>query len=110
LAWYENLIRPEASWAWERMLGPQYANAAFYILRPIIENNQYFWDAYYGIPSTYMQDRWQAIKDEQLVAFTKIITGDLDVNTGFDAWVRTFNSMGGDRITQEVNTWYKGRK
>jgi putative aldouronate transport system substrate-binding protein len=56
-----------------------------------------------------MRDRWQAIQDEQLVTFTKIITGDLDVNTGFDAWVRTFNSMGGDRITREVNEWYRSR-
>jgi putative aldouronate transport system substrate-binding protein len=109
VAWYENLVRPDAAYAWMRMLGPQYPRAAFYILKDVIESDQYFWDAYNGIPSTYMQDRWQAIRDEQLVTFTKIITGDLDVNTGFDAWVRTFNSMGGDRITREVNEWYRAR-
>jgi putative aldouronate transport system substrate-binding protein len=108
-AWYENLIRPDAAYAWMRMLGPQYPHAAFYILKDMIEKDQYFWEAYNGVPSTYMQDRWQSIKDEQLVVFTKIVTGDLDVNSGFDNWVRTFNSMGGDRITREVNDWYKTR-
>jgi hypothetical protein len=39
-----------------------------------------------------------------------MIVGDVDVNSGFDAWVKTFNTMGGDRITQEVKDWYKNSK
>ncbi|GHU64518.1 putative ABC transporter peptide-binding protein YtcQ [Spirochaetia bacterium] len=108
-AWYEALMKPESAYAWERMVGPQYPHSAFYILKDIIGTEQYFWNAYYGSPSTYMQDHWQQIRDEQLVAFTKIITGDLDVNAGFDEWVKNFNSMGGERITREVNDWYKER-
>jgi putative aldouronate transport system substrate-binding protein len=98
---------PDTKWGWDRLSSPELPNPAFKRLKEIVDAKTYFYDAYTGLPSTYMQDRWQAIQDEQLVTFTKIITGDLDVNAGFDAWVRTFNSMGGERITQEVNAWYK---
>jgi putative aldouronate transport system substrate-binding protein len=98
---------PDTKWSWDRLSSPELPNPAFKRLKEIVDTKTYFYDAFTGLPSTYMQDRWQAIQDEQLVTFTKIITGDLEVNSGFDAWVRTFNSMGGERITREVNDWYK---
>jgi putative aldouronate transport system substrate-binding protein len=101
---------PETKWGWDRLSSPELPNPAFKRLKEIVDAKSYFYDAFTGMPSTYMQDRWQTIQDEQLVAFTKIITGDLDVNAGFDAWVRTFNSMGGERITREVNDWYKSQR
>jgi putative aldouronate transport system substrate-binding protein len=98
---------PDTKWGWDRLTSPELPYPAFKQLKEIIDSGAYFYDAFNGIPSTYMRDRWQAIQDEQLVAFTRIITGDLEVNAGFDAWVRTFNSMGGERITREANDWYK---
>ena len=46
---------------------------------------------------------------EQLIAYTKIINGEVGVDEGFDAWVANFNALGGDRITAEVNEWYHNR-
>ncbi|GHU65481.1 lipoprotein LipO [Spirochaetia bacterium] len=100
----------QTGWAWNQMLSPERTSTAFHRLKEIVDGKTYFYDAFLGIPSTYMQDRWQAILTEQQVIFTKIITGDLDVNTGFDSWIRSYNSLGGERITKEVNDWYKGQK
>ena len=57
-----------------------------------------------------MQDHWSTIKDEQLIAFTKIIIGEVPVEEGFNAWLSSFSAMGGDRITEEVNEWYAAQK
>ena len=56
-----------------------------------------------------MQDRWSAIVDEQLLAFTRIIIGEVELEEGFATWLETFNNMGGDQITEEVNEWYANR-
>ena len=53
-----------------------------------------------------MQDRWTTIKYEQLTDFTKIIIGEVGVDEGFDNWLKTFDSMGGTQITNDVNEWY----
>jgi putative aldouronate transport system substrate-binding protein len=90
------------------MFGPG-PNTPFAWLSEEYKNNRLFYDAFVGIPSNYMQQRWQAILDQQLATFTKIVAGDLAVDAGFDDWVKTFNSMGGERITQEVNAWYKSK-
>ena len=99
-------LHSDLQWEWDNMFGPL-PNAAMTVLDEAFKRNGLFYNAFVGVPSTYMQERWQSILDEQLITYTKIITGDLEVNAGFDAWVRSFNSMGGDRITQEVNNWYK---
>ena len=104
------VFAPETAWGWGRLINPEFPRPAFRELKTIVDEKRFFYDAYTGVPSDYMRDRWQVIKDEQLVFFTRMITGDLDVNAGFDAWLRTFNSMGGDRITREVNDWYRARK
>ena len=101
---------PDTKWGWDRLTSPELPNPAFKRLKEIVDEKRYFYDAYTGVPSDFMRDRWQVIKDEQLVFFTRIITGDLDVNAGFDEWLKTYNNMGGDRITREINDWYRGRK
>jgi putative aldouronate transport system substrate-binding protein len=93
-------------WGWETGFGPG-PYTAMTVLDEAVKRNGLFYDSFVGVPSSYMKERWASILDRQLVTFTQIITGDLDVNAGFDAWVNAYNSMGGDRITREVNDWYK---
>jgi putative aldouronate transport system substrate-binding protein len=102
-------LHSNLQWEWDRMFGPL-PHAAMTVLDEAVRRNALFYNAFLGLPSQFMQDRWQSILDEQLVTFTKIVTGDLDVNAGFDAWVKTFNSMGGEQITREVNEWYKNNR
>lgn len=109
LANYNALSLPGADgWSWNLMMGGG-DWVPFIQLKDAYEGKRLFYDAFTGVPSTYMQQRWQAVRDQQAVAFTKIITGDLTVDAGFDEWLKTFNSMGGGQITNEVNAWYKSR-
>lgn len=101
-------LHGDLHWEWELMFGPG-EHAAMAVLEDSYENDKLFYDAYYGAQSTYMQDRWSTIKDEQLIAFTKMITGELDIEEGFRQWKDNFNALGGERIMQEVNEWYRNK-
>jgi hypothetical protein len=110
MIYYGPINTPASKWGWDFFCNPELPNNAFQRLKEVLDAGLYFYDAYLGVPSNYMAERWQTIKDEQQVAFTKMITGDLDIDSGFAAWQRTFNSLGGERITREVNDWYKSRR
>lgn len=101
-------LHGDLQWEWELMFGPD-EDTPMSVLETAYEEDRLFYDAFYGEQSTYMQDRWTTIKDEQLIAFTKMIVGDVSVEDGFSQWVDTFNSLGGEQITQEVNEWYSSK-
>lgn len=100
-----NNLHGEDKWFWTEMFGPQ-DGTPFQVLENAISTNNYFYDAFLGPQSQLMIDRWSTIQDEQLRAFTKIIIGEVTVEEGFDAWVKSFDEMGGAKITSEVNDWY----
>lgn len=106
---YWDNLHGSLSWEWEMMFGPD-DKTPMTVLKEAYENDKLFYDAFLGCQSNYMQERWSTIKDEQLLAFTKIIIGEVGVDEGFEQWLNTFNNMGGDKITAEVNEWYKTTK
>jgi putative aldouronate transport system substrate-binding protein len=110
MIYYGPINTPASKWGWDFFCNPELPNNAFQRLKEVLDAGLYFYDAYLGVPSNYMAERWQTIKDEQQVAFIKMITGDLDIDAGFAAWQRTFNSLGGERITREVNDRYRSRQ
>ena len=85
------------------------AGVAMTVLDNAKNDGRLFYDTFNGTQSTFMQDRWSTILDEQLIAYTKIILGDVSVDEGFAAWQDTFAKLGGDQITQEINEWYQSR-
>lgn len=97
-------LHGDLQWEWELMFGPD-DDDAFNAYEVADSEGRLFYDAYCGPQSDFMKERWTTIKDEQLIAFTKIIIGEVDVDTGFSQWQDTFNSLGGEQITQEVNDW-----
>lgn len=102
---YWDQLHGEYPYEWDLMFGPE-EDAAMQLLKESIENDRIFFDAFTGAQSDYMLERWETILSEELIAYTKIIIGKTTVEEGFADWVNTFNSLGGDRITQEVNEWY----
>ena len=48
----------------------------------------------------------ESMRDE---TFTKIIMGESPIEE-FDAFVESFNKLGGEQITAEVNEWYATAK
>ena len=99
-------LHGELQWEWELMFGPD-ENTAMSVLNESYEKDKLFYNAFLGSQSSFMQERWSTIRDEQLIAFTKIIIGEVSVEEGFNTWLQTFNNLGGDKITSEVNEWYK---
>lgn len=102
---YWGNLQSSSKWAWEHMFGNgEYTPMK--VLGRAIESDRIEYDCFLGAQSMFMQDRWSTIKDEQLTAFTKMIIGEVDIDEGFASWLKTFDSMGGTKITQEVNEWY----
>lgn len=102
---YLDRFAAETGWEWELMFGSD-PDVPFVILNDAYENDLLFYNAFLGVPSDFMQDRWSTIQDEQLIAFTRIIIGETSVDEGWAAWLKTWESMGGPQIITEVNEWY----
>lgn len=111
LAYWEKL-NGEFGWEWALMFGnsAEQDGVAMKIASDALDNGQLFYESFLGPQSAFMQDRWSTIKDEQLIAFTKIIIGETSVEEGFSNWLTTFSNLGGDQITQEVNDWCNAQK
>ena len=105
---YQEEVETGVGMYYHLMFGPE-DNSAMWELKRIADENRYFYDGYYGARSEFMNERWSTVLSEQLIAYTKIINGEVGVDEGFDAWVANFNALGGDRITAEVNEWYHNR-
>lgn len=91
-------------WEWELMFGPG-DHTPMHVLEQDYEQGNLFWDPYNGVPSEFMQERWSSIMDEQKRFYSNIIIGKLGVEEGFNQWLDTFNNLGGEQITGEVNDW-----
>jgi putative aldouronate transport system substrate-binding protein len=59
-----------------------------------------------GAPTSTMKDKKAFLDKLELETFTKIIYGQTPVSE-FDSFVAKWKSSGGDKITEEVNEWYK---
>lgn len=105
VTYWSNLHNGSSIWAWEHMFGDG-PYTPMVVLGDAIDNGRIHYDGFLGAQNEFMQDRWTTIKDEQLTAFTKIIIGEVGVDEGFDNWLKTFDSMGGTQITNDVNEWY----
>ena len=64
------------------------------------------WNNYYGAPTKTWADRWSSMQELIDTTYLKIITGELEVDSGFDQMVAEWNSIGGEAVTQEVNEIY----
>lgn len=105
---YWGNMSSSSEWAWMHMFGPgEYTPMV--VLGRAIEEDLIEYNGFLGAQSEFMQDRWSAITDEQLLTFTKIIIGEVELEEGFAAWLDTFDSMGGAQITEEVNEWYANK-
>lgn len=50
-----------------------------------------------------MQNEWWKLKNLEQETFLKIVTGESDISV-FDKFVTQWQTEGGERITQEVNS------
>ncbi|MFD2611326.1 ABC transporter substrate-binding protein [Paenibacillus gansuensis] len=53
-----------------------------------------------------MKSKWEALLKLETETFLKIVYGKAPIDE-FDNFVKSWKSLGGDKITEEVNEWYK---
>ncbi len=94
-----------SGWGWERSYGP---NGAYAILDYYVENNQLLSNPFIGPPTNTMIEKGVILEDYMHDTFMNIILGSpLDE---FDYFVDKWNEMGGRKMTEEVNEWYRNYK
>lgn len=93
-------------WEWERMWLPG-ENSAGDNVEKMLNEKRLFTDNFVGASTETMVERWGQLTELTDTTITKIITGDLDAETGFNNYVADWKRIGGDKITKEINDWYK---
>jgi len=94
-----------ALWGWERIYGTE---GSMGIADQYDKNGQYLLDKFVGAPTPTMVEREATLEKLQDEVFVKIILGE-PIET-FDKFVEDWKSLGGDKITEEVNEWYAANK
>ncbi|CAK4858057.1 unnamed protein product [Aphanomyces euteiches] len=88
-----------------KMYGPQ---GALSVIDGYSKNKTLMDDQYFGAPTATMTQSNSTLKKLQIEAFTSlIIRGKMDE---FDQFVAKWKQLGGDKITEEVNTWFAAQK
>jgi putative aldouronate transport system substrate-binding protein len=82
---------------------------SFSIMNQYLQENRYQSDEFFGAPTETMQDKKSILDTKEQETFTKIIMGQVSIDE-FDKFVADWKSLGGDKITQEVNDWYAKQK
>ncbi|MDB4866355.1 MAG: sugar transporter substrate-binding protein [Cohnella sp.] len=75
------------------------------IMNQYLKENRYMFDEFSGAPTATMAMKKPILDQKEQELFTKIITNKAPVDD-FDAFVKDWNSLGGEQITKEVNDWY----
>ncbi len=91
-------------WGWERTYGP---GGAYSIIDAYDRNGQLLYDRFTGVATPTMIDRESFLHDLQNEVYINIILGG--PLEDFDQFVEQWRSLGGDRITEEVNEWYRAQ-
>lgn len=65
--------------------------------------NDIVWNAYFGAPMPTQVERGASMSEYLETTMVSLITGQLDMDTGFEEMVSKWKSMGGDMVTDEVN-------
>ncbi|MHA6530111.1 extracellular solute-binding protein [Paenibacillus sp. BAC0078] len=94
-----------ALWGWERIYGEQ---GSMGIADQYIKNDQFLLEKFVGAPTPTMVERKTTLEKQQNEMFVKIILGEPIEK--FDQFVKDWQKLGGDQITQEVNEWYASTK
>ena len=102
----------QMDWGWSREWIPSkdnYKTAGDHI-EHVLQNDLLFTDYFVGAKTETMVERFNSMEEMMNTQITKIITGEVEVDAGFDAMVESWYAMGGEQITAEVNKWYAASK
>lgn len=102
--YYDNILKfrdgDRSQWWNERIFGPDSSQA---VLKYYRDNNLLINDAFIYAPTDAMDSKKATLDKLELETFTKIIYGASSIDD-FDKFVSDWKKLGGDAITEEVNT------
>jgi hypothetical protein len=75
----------------------------------LVANAKCYYDEVYVTTPTMITNA-STLRDWQQTEFFAMIMGEKPVATEFDNYVAQYKSQGGDKILQEVNTWFASTK
>lgn len=102
----------QADWGWSKEWMPsnnEFKTAGDHI-EHVLQNDLLFTDYFVGAKTPTMVERFNSMEEMMDTEITKIITGESEVEAGFNAMVESWYAMGGEQITAEVNEWYAASK
>lgn len=114
---YQNLLPYfEHEKAGEKISGGEWAsykfwigpNSAFGVLNKYFADDSYFVSALTGYQTPTMVEEWGNLVTLEDQYVTEIIAGARPLED-FEEFVATWNALGGAKITEEVNEWYKAK-
>lgn len=104
LRYYDSV---NSTWAARTMWGTG-EHTAGTVLDFLASNPQYILqNMYQTVPTETQLERGGTLSEMRKTAYTQIITGKLDVDQGFDQFVKDYMQAGGQKIQDEVNAWYQ---
>ena len=94
-------------WGWERIYGPD--PSSYSAIDRMISEDRIYINRFSGAPTETMTEKMSTLESMRDETFTKIIMGESPIEE-FDVFVESFNKLGGEQITAEVNEWYATAK
>ena len=82
--------------------------SAFQTITYYYDNQLYVMDEFTTGPTPTMGQKMSTVTDKVMEYYTKVIMG-IESTDNFDSFLQELNSLGLDKITEELNEWYTSR-
>ncbi len=92
----------KSKWGWEKIYG---ISGVMGIMKSYKANGQLLPEKFVGASTNTMAEKKAAMDMMEREVFTKIIMGESPIEE-FDKFVADWYEIGGEEITEEVNSWY----
>jgi len=106
-SYYECCIN---EWEWWAMFGPD-NSAGLQQIRALADpDNLLKYNHFAGPPTPTMVTKWSQLIELTNTFAVQCILGEVDIESAFDEYVNSWNQLGGEQITTEVNEWYDANR
>ena len=93
-----------SKWAYNSMFGPG-EGTSMSVLNTYYQAGDYYWVTFNGQYNDQMNATYSSIGSAMNQIFISIITGQVDLETGWSQWMDTFTKLKGYEILDYVNQW-----
>ena len=89
-----------------RSFGPGGSNDLAWFM---LDNGHFIIDAFQGAPTRAQAQFAGDLRSMRNELFIQMIVGELDLDAGWDQWLRYWENNGGREWTEQVNEWHRNR-